>query len=87
MQNQAKEILKREKELYNYLKTIPNITFLVKHIGRWRIGMEIETKDEQEFQEIFVDIRGKFSDIINDFESFPLFKDHAINYFPEGCLD
>lgn len=78
--------LQREKELYNYLKSIPNVTFLVKHIGKWRIGMEIETKSTEEFQEIFVDIRGRFSDIITNFESFPLFKDHAINYFPEGNL-
>ncbi len=76
--------LEKEKQLYAYLKTLPNITFIVKHIGKWRIGMEIETKDEQEFQDIFVDIRGRFSDIITDFESFPLFRDHTINYFPEG---
>lgn len=78
--------LEKEKELYAYLKTIPNITFLTKHIGRWRIGMEIETKDVEEFQNIFVDIRGRFSDIITNFESFPLFRDHIINYFPEGNL-
>ncbi len=78
--------LQREKELYNYLRSIPNITFLVKHIGRWRIGMEIETKDVEEFQDIFVDIRGKFSDIISDFESFPLFRDHMIDYFPAAAL-
>lgn len=78
--------LQKEKELYAYLKTIPNITFVVKHIGRWRIGMEIETTNDFEFQEIFVSIRGRFSEIITNFESFPLFKDHSINYFPEGNL-
>lgn len=79
--------LKKEKELYSYLQTILQITFIVKHIGRWRFGMEIETKDEQEFQDIFVAIRARFSEIITDFESFPIFKDHTINYFPEGCLE
>ena len=78
--------LQKERELIDYLKTIPNITYLVKHIGRWRIGMEIETKDEKEFQDIFIDIRGRFSDIITDFELFPLFNDHISNYFPEGNL-
>jgi DNA-binding Lrp family transcriptional regulator len=79
--------LKKERKLVEYLKTIPNITFIVKHIGKWRIGMEIETKNEKEFQEIFVKIRGEFSDIITNFESFPLFKDHVINYYPEGILE
>lgn len=79
--------LNKEKELVNYLRSIPNTTFLVKHIGRWRYGMEIETQNIEEFQEIFVDIRGKFSNIITNFEAFPLFKDHAIDYYPEGVLD
>ncbi len=48
--------------------------------------MEIETKTVEDFQNLFVDIRGKFSDIISDFQSSPIFKYHAINYFPEGCL-
>jgi Lrp/AsnC family transcriptional regulator, leucine-responsive regulatory protein len=72
----------RENLLIENLKTTPNITFVVKHMGRWRLGVEIEARSEQEFQEIFVDIRGKFSDIITDYETFPIFKDHAINYFP-----
>ncbi|HAB53940.1 MAG TPA: hypothetical protein DCE80_17480 [Ignavibacteriales bacterium] len=78
--------IEKEKELVSYLKAIPDITFIVKHIGKWRIGMEIETKSELKFYELFVDIRGRFSDIITGFESFPLFKDHVVNYFPEGCL-
>lgn len=78
--------LQREKQLYSFLSSIPQITFVVKHIGKWRMGMEIETKDEIEFQNIFVEIRGKFSDIISDYESFPVFKDHVINYFPGGIL-
>ena len=76
----------QEKKLEHYLKTIPNITFIVKHVGKWRMGLEIETKTEQEFQDIFVDIRGRFQELITGFESMPLFKDYSINYFPEGCF-
>jgi len=78
--------LQKEKMLFAYFKSIPNITFAVKHIGKWRIGLEIETKSVQEFQDIFIEIRGRFAEIITDFDSFPLFKDYKINYFPEGCL-
>ena len=76
-----------EKKLNAYLKSIPQVIFVVKHIGKWRIGIEIETKNQQEFQDIFVDLRGKFSEIITNFESFPIFKDYAINYSPEGVLN
>ena len=78
--------LQKERELLTYIRTIPKIIFVVKHIGRWRVGLEIETNNVQEFQDIFIDIRGRFSEIITDFEIFPLFKDHAANYLPEGNL-
>jgi len=51
-------------------------------MGKYKSGMEIETENEEQFQKIFVNIKGRFSDIITGFESFPLFRDHAINYFP-----
>lgn len=79
--------LNREEELYDYLRSISNVTFLVKHIGKWRIGMEIETKDDEEFHNLSLEIKGRFSDIITDSESFPLFRDHKIDYFPEANLN
>jgi len=72
----------RENELINFLKNCKNVIFLVKHMGKYKSGMEIETENEEQFQKIFVNIKGRFSDIITGFESFPLFRDHAINYFP-----
>ena len=77
----------KENKLVSYLKTIPEVTFITKHIGKWRIGIEIETQSDEEFQDIFIEIRGKFNEIITDFESFPLFKDYRINYFPDDCLE
>ncbi len=76
----------RENELINFVRASPNITFLVKHIGRWRMGMEIEVKNRLEFQDYLVQLRDKFGDIISDFETFPIFKDRAFNYFPAGNL-
>ena len=78
---------RKEREMLEYLKSVPNVTFVVRQLGKWRFGMEIETMTEEEFQEIFVGIRSRFSDTINGYESFPLFSDRAVNYFPEGNLD
>jgi len=77
----------RETELYYYLRMLPEVSFAVKHIGKWRIGMEIETKESQDFQDLLITLRSNFSDIIADYETFPLIKDHLINYFPSGVLD
>lgn len=79
--------LEREKELYHFLRSIDCVTFIVKHIGRWRIGMEIEATSVEHFQEIFVKIRGEFSDLISNYESFPLFRDRIVNYFPVGLIE
>jgi len=77
----------RETELYYYLKMIKQVTFVVKHLQSWRVGLEIETKNEREFQEVLLDIRSHFSDLISDYDSFPLLQDYAVNYFPKGALE
>lgn len=76
----------RESELYIYLRMLKQVTFVVKHLEAWRIGLEIETKDEQEFQEVLLSIRSHFSDIISDYDAFPLLQDHVVDYFPKGAL-
>ncbi|MBI2080007.1 Lrp/AsnC family transcriptional regulator [Candidatus Micrarchaeota archaeon] len=76
----------RELKLSNFLKSSPNVTFVVKHIGKWRIGMEIEVKNRLEFQDFLIKLRSNFGDIISNFETFPIFKDHVLNYFPSGIL-
>ncbi len=75
-----------EKKLYEFLKH-PNDTFLVKQLGRWGLGMEIEVKKRKEFQEFLVELRTHFGEMISEYETFPIFFDHAFNYFPDGALD
>ncbi|MCX6778347.1 MAG: AsnC family transcriptional regulator [Candidatus Micrarchaeota archaeon] len=74
-----------EKKLYEFLDH-PNVTFLVKHLGTWRIGMEVEVSSAREFQDFLIELRSRFGDIISAYETFPIFHDHVINYFPEACL-
>ncbi|HLD60473.1 MAG TPA: Lrp/AsnC family transcriptional regulator [Candidatus Bilamarchaeaceae archaeon] len=75
-----------EKKLYEFLKH-PNVTFLVKQLGRWGLGMEIEVKKRKEFQEFLVELRTHFGEMISEYETFPIFYDHVFNYFPDGALD
>ncbi len=76
----------REDSLLKFLSASSGVTYVVKHIGRWRIGLEIEAKNRMEFQDFLVNLREKFGDIINDFEIFPIFRDYKINYFPAGDI-
>lgn len=75
-----------EKKLYEFLKH-PHVTFLVKQLGRWRLGMEIEVKNREEFQRFLVELRTHFGEIISEYETFPIFYDHVFNYFPDGALE
>ncbi len=72
----------REKELVEYAKVNPNVIFAVKHIGKYRITFEVEIEDEKKFHSFLFDLRGKFNDILLDFDFFPIFYDHKVNYFP-----
>jgi DNA-binding Lrp family transcriptional regulator len=76
---------KLEKKLYEFLRH-PNVAFVVKQLGRWRIGMEVEFKNRSEFQDFLVDLRTQFGNIISEYETFPIFHDHLVNYFPQGAL-
>ncbi len=74
-----------EKQLYEFLRH-PNVTFVVKHLGLWRIGIEMDVSSSREFQDFLVELRTRFGEIISTYETFPIFEDHIVNYFPEGAL-
>lgn len=74
-----------EKQLLEFLRH-PNVTFVVKQLGVWKFGFEIETKSTMEFQDFLVELRTRFGEIISTYETFPIFRDHVINYFPEGAI-
>lgn len=72
----------RERELMAFAEQHPDIIFVVKHIGKYRITCECECEDELKFHALLVEIRDRFKDILTDFEYFPIFYDHKITYFP-----
>ena len=76
----------RERELITFAKFNSSIIFVVKHIGKYRITFECEVENEYHFHELLSEIRDRFNDIIIDFDFFPIFYDHKINYFPLGNI-
>src|SRR3989338_5135654 len=76
----------RERELITFAKFNSIIFFVVKHIGKYRITFECEVENEYHFHELLSEIRDRFNDIIIDFDFFPIFYDHKINYFPLGNI-
>lgn len=74
----------RERELITFAQYNQNIIFVVKHIGKYRITFECEVENERHFHALLSEIRDRFNDILIDFDFFPIFYDHKINYFPLG---
>ena len=76
----------REGYLIKYLKSHPNIVVVIKTVGDWSIEFDIHIESSRKFREILMDIREKFSDIINDYESNLIFNDYKYTHFPDGLM-
>ena len=76
-----------EKELIDYLKAYPNVVGAVKTLGEWDIEIKIETKDTMEFRKVEMEIRQKFTLLIQQIESIPLYKIYKNNYFPKFLIE
>lgn len=73
---------KKEGEFRYFVKQHPNGVQFLKLLGNWDIELEFEVKDEEELHKILLEIRSKFSDVIRDFDTLLIFKEHKLNYFP-----
>lgn len=65
-----------------FCKVHPNIYYYNKTIGGWNFEIEVDFKSPLEYQEFLIDLRSKFSDIIQDIESLSIFEEHKFGYWP-----
>ncbi|MEK6935000.1 MAG: winged helix-turn-helix transcriptional regulator [Nanoarchaeota archaeon] len=73
----------REQELQTFCKLNPNIIEFNKLIGSWDLELTVETKTKEEFRNIYISIRERFEDIIEDTESLQIFKIYKKRLLPE----
>ncbi len=76
-----------ENRLVNYLKVHPNVFCIVKTLGEWDIEINVETADPMEFRKVEMEIRQKFSQLIQHIESVPIYRTHKLNYFPGFLME
>jgi len=72
---------RRIQEFTNYLELNKNIITQVKVIGNWELEPEIETFSEEEFNNLLIELKDKFSDIISKIETITISKEHKFVYF------
>lgn len=72
----------KENELKSFVKQNPNGVQFLKLLGSWDVELEFEVRNEEELHKVLLDIRNKFSDIIRDYDTLLIHKEHKLNYFP-----
>lgn len=77
---------KEEIEFFNFLKSIPFITYIAKGIGRWNLIFDLYAKDMEHFNEIKYKIIDKFPKIIKNYDYIYLAKEYKCNYFPQSIF-
>lgn len=73
----------KEKQLIYYLKQTPNIVFTSKYMDDFTFGFELEVKNIEELNNILMDFRYKFSDVVESYETILFFKEHKVHYLPK----
>src|SRR3989338_8014125 len=66
----------KEDNLRNYFFTHPNIIYDNRVLGGDDIEIEIQVKSLQDLRKIIADIKSSFSDIIQDYHYFLIYKEH-----------
>jgi len=72
----------KEEEFKHFVKQHPNGIQFLKLLGNWDIELEFETKNEEQLHQILLEIRNKFSNVIRDYDTLLIHKEHKLNYFP-----
>jgi len=74
--------VERENQLRAFCQRNPNITEFIKTFGERDLELTVETRTREEFRNVFITIREKFEDIIEDFECFGIFRVHKKSTIP-----
>jgi len=73
---------KKEKEFLQYMKTQPNIWFHSKSLGKWDLEINMDVDNANQFRDIMMEIKSKFSDIIKGYNTLQVSKVHKFNFYP-----
>ncbi len=76
-----------ERKLVNYLKIHLNIVGVVKTLGEWDLEIEIEVKSRHIFRKIEIEIREKFTSLIHEIRSVPLYGVFKKIFFPKFLVE
>jgi DNA-binding Lrp family transcriptional regulator len=72
----------QKEEMIVFLKTLPEVFYVVRGVGNCNLMVEFQTKTLEEFEKVKDLITTKFSHLIADEKTVQLTEEHKCTYFP-----
>jgi Lrp/AsnC family leucine-responsive transcriptional regulator len=76
----------RKKEFLRFCQQYKKIYYVTNTVGQYNLMLDVHVKDTEEFKDVLLDLKDRFSDIIKLYESMILFEEYKISYVPEALL-
>ncbi len=77
---------KRRKEFLQFCKQYKKIYYVTNTVGLYNIMLDIHVKSAEEFKEVLLDLKDKFSDIIKTYETMVIFDEYKISYVSKDLI-
>jgi DNA-binding Lrp family transcriptional regulator len=72
-----------EESILEYCRMSPYVVRLTKTLGEYNLWLDLETKSPEEFRSVCVELRERYEDIIQDFETYPVYRVYRRSYLPQ----
>lgn len=80
---QLKHVKEEEKKKFiTYLKTVPQMFFIVSGVGNWMMHLEFYLNQSEDIEEVMSEILKRYPKIVKDFTSVKIRKEHKCVFFP-----
>ena len=76
-----------EKKFLARIRQIPNLSYVVRCMGKWDFELHIHVKSNQEFRRILMKIRDILVGFIISYDSLMIFKKYKSTTLPQGVVD
>jgi DNA-binding Lrp family transcriptional regulator len=75
---------KEKKEFIEFLKSLPEVFYIVQGVGNWSLMVEFHIKELDDLNRVHNKIASKFEDIIQDERIIQVMKEHKCTFYPEN---
>lgn len=76
----------RKRAFISFCRAHKKIYYVTNTLGLYNLMLDIHLKTAEEFKEILLELKEKFSDLIKLYESIVIFDEYKISYFPKELI-